>query len=110
MRKKRKFCGAPPKGEQWSPSKEFFSCDGSDWTIYYSLRCVEDGYVNFKIFSLGLVQSKANYWIGMSHARTFNTDGALLELRPELYEWAHKVMRGIYSKNIGQRGIAEVAA
>ena len=106
MRKKRKFCGAPPIGEQWEPSGRYFNCDGADWTIYYSLRCIEDGYMNFKVFSLGSVKSKANYWLGMNGGRLYNRDVPLLELRTDLYCWAHKVMKGIYSDNVGRLDVS----
>lgn len=101
MRKKRKFCGAPPNGEEWVPSQRFIECDGAEWTIYYSLRCLEDGYVNFKIFSLEPVKSKANYWLGVNQGRVYNRDAPLLELRTELNEWACEVMMGIYSEHAG---------
>lgn len=110
MRKKRKFYGAKPKGDSWVPSGEFFSCDDTDWTIYYSLRCSGNGYANFKVFSIGSVKSKANYWVGMNKGRTFNSDAMILRLRPELHEWAMSVMDRIYSQNVGPREVIEVAA
>lgn len=58
--------------------------------------------MNFKVFSLGFVKSKANYWLGMNKDRLCNKDASLLELRKDLYCWAHTVMKGIYSDNVSR--------
>jgi len=101
MRKRRTFLGSRPVGPDWVEHPEVFERDDEAWKIFFSLRSADKGYVNFKLFADGPVKSKANYWIGMSRRRCFNTDLVLLRHREDLYDWAIEEMKGIFSYNIG---------
>jgi len=109
MRKRRTFFGSRPVNPGWVEHPEVFERDDETWKIFFSLSSADKGYVNFKIFADGPVKSKANYWIGMSRRRCFNTDLVLLRHRGDLYDWAIEEMKGIFSDHIGPINEGEFA-
>jgi len=104
MRKVRSFRGNPPNGDHWQMADSITDAQGVDWVVWFHLRAMDRGYVNFKIVADGEAKRKANFWIARNRGGgSLSRDLTIMkENNPELFQDVAACMDRICELELGQ--------
>lgn len=104
MRKVRSYRGNAPAGEYWQMADTIRDAQGVDWIVWFHLRAMDSGYINFKIVADGEAKRKANYWIARNRAGgSLNRDLVIMkENNPDLFADVSACMEGVCQREFSK--------
>lgn len=104
MRKVRSFRGNIPKEDHWQMADSITDAQGVDWMIWFHLKAMDQGYINFKIVADGEAKRKANYWIAKNRGGgSISRDLTIMkENNPDLFKAVSVCMDRVCERELGQ--------